>query len=474
MSKVRDIVELTRTNVVDADIGTAVQAYDATIVNDADIGVTVLAPDGDGSGLTGVDALPTQATNSGKFLTTDGSAASWGVAGSSVVRVARTSNTILALGDNSKLIDITSGTFTQTFTAATTLGDGWFCYIRNAGTGNITLDPNGAETIDSLATFIMYPGEVRLVQCDGTELLSIVLTAFSALTYTSTTTFTQPPGYSNTFIKLTGGGGGGGGGAMMTYNADGGGGGAGGAFFSGFYDIPVGNITVTVASGGTGGLGATGTTAADGNYGGSGGSSSVGSIVSVGGGAGGAKGDDASLQGAIGGSITGVTLTGSDFGGTTEAASIYGGGSGVSPSNNGTGGSGYGSIFGGAAGGNGAGVHSGIPSADVANEFNGGAGGVTGTYSLGGGGTGGVASATLANRHGENISISVREGGGGGATGPDTGTTGSTARSGNGGDGGWSCGGGGGGCGNESAVTKAEGGDGGDGGRGEVVITGIV
>jgi hypothetical protein len=37
--------------VVDADIGTTVQAYDSTIVVDADIGTTILAPNGDGSQL---------------------------------------------------------------------------------------------------------------------------------------------------------------------------------------------------------------------------------------------------------------------------------------------------------------------------------------------------------------------------------------------------------------------------------------
>jgi hypothetical protein len=48
-------------------IGTDVQAYDATIL-----------VDGDGSALTGVDSLPSQTSQSGKFLTTNGSAASWG------------------------------------------------------------------------------------------------------------------------------------------------------------------------------------------------------------------------------------------------------------------------------------------------------------------------------------------------------------------------------------------------------------
>ena len=42
-------------------------------------------------------------------------------------RSARTSNTALVKGDLGTLIDITSGTFTQTFVAAATLGNGWRC-----------------------------------------------------------------------------------------------------------------------------------------------------------------------------------------------------------------------------------------------------------------------------------------------------------------------------------------------------------
>jgi hypothetical protein len=78
----------------------------------------------------------------------------------------RSSNTILAAADNNTAIKAT-GTFTQTLTAAATLGDGWHVFYRNDATGIITLDPNGGELIDGTATLNLYPGEGCMVVCDG-------------------------------------------------------------------------------------------------------------------------------------------------------------------------------------------------------------------------------------------------------------------------------------------------------------------
>ncbi len=117
------------------------------------------------------------------------------IAGNTVRRSARTSNTILASADNAYLIDITSGTFSQTLTAAATLGSGWYCFIRNSGTGDITLDPNGAELIDGLASYIMYRNECRLVICDGSAFYTIILTPFD-LEILTNKTITKPPGYT--------------------------------------------------------------------------------------------------------------------------------------------------------------------------------------------------------------------------------------------------------------------------------------
>ena len=72
--------------------------------------------------------------------------------------------------DRGSLIDCTSGTFTLAFQACATLGSDWSCYIRNSGTGVITLDPNGAETIDGGSTYDLSSGHAAFVQCDGSGL----------------------------------------------------------------------------------------------------------------------------------------------------------------------------------------------------------------------------------------------------------------------------------------------------------------
>lgn len=93
--------------------------------------------------------------------------------GSGIVRSARASNSMLAMSDKGKLIDITSGTFTQTFDAAATLGDGWWCYFLNSGTGTVTLDPNASEQINGASTYAALGGQYHLVQCDGTTLTAV-------------------------------------------------------------------------------------------------------------------------------------------------------------------------------------------------------------------------------------------------------------------------------------------------------------
>jgi hypothetical protein len=334
-------------------------------------------------------ALPTQSGNAGKFVKTDGSVASWAVVG--ITRSARTSNTVLGLADARSLIDVTSGSFTQTFAAVATLGADWLCYFRNSGTGDITLDPNASETIDGLTSFVVYPGETRLIQCDGAAFRSVVLSPFSR-TFTAGGTFTKPPGYSYFAGLLWAGGGSG---AKTTSGgANGATGGSGGACVPFMLPASIVGATETITIGALAAGPTTSTTGTNGN------NSTFGALVTSYGGLGGAN----SAIGVGGGGTMGVgsgSTGGAPNGGASGTDSSFGGGGGGNSAAGGKsvyggGASGGGSGAGGAAlyGGGGGGAHaSAVVGAGGASTFGGAGGaavaaasGVDGTAPAGGGG----------------------------------------------------------------------------------------
>ena len=60
---------------------------------------------------------------------------------------------------------------TANFEQASTLTNGWHCIIDAVG-GDVTLDPNGAETINGLATLVVPQNGSALVYSDGTALFA--------------------------------------------------------------------------------------------------------------------------------------------------------------------------------------------------------------------------------------------------------------------------------------------------------------
>lgn len=255
-----------------------------------------------------------------------------------ITRSARTSNTALAAADIGQLIDITSGTFTQTFVACATLGSGWFVYLRNGGTGDITIDPNASETIDGLTSYVMYPGEVRLIQCDGTALRTIVLNAFYKAFDTSGT-FIKPPGYALVEGMAWGGGASG---SRYSLGNGGGGGGAAGCPFRFVTASLASSVSVTIGSGGNPVTAANATGLA-------GGSTTFGSLFT----APGAPAPSSATNGGDGGSVVaGVAgWTGPAGSSGAGAASVYAGGSGAGE-NSGATANGGSSIYGAGGGGN--------------------------------------------------------------------------------------------------------------------------
>jgi hypothetical protein len=129
---------------------------------------TALSAAQGGTGLAG------GGSTAGLVLTADG-AGGFALSSSSpsVVRSAKTSAYTLVAGDKGTLIEVTSGTFTLSLTAAATLGSGWWCYVSNIGSGLITIDPNSSETITvnggALSTWVQWTNEIGLLQCDGTR-----------------------------------------------------------------------------------------------------------------------------------------------------------------------------------------------------------------------------------------------------------------------------------------------------------------
>lgn len=96
-------------------------------------------------------------------------AASAGGGGGALTFNNQTAAYTVVAGDLGKIVNCTANTFTVSLTAAATLGSGFNCWIWNTGTGTITIDPNGAETIDGVATITLQRGEGCQIVCNGTN-----------------------------------------------------------------------------------------------------------------------------------------------------------------------------------------------------------------------------------------------------------------------------------------------------------------
>lgn len=348
--------------------------------------IGTLAAGGVKSATTDVITSAATAPTVGQVLTaTSDSLATWQDAAGGIALTERTSNTILGAADSGGLFDITSGTFTQTFDAVATLGADWFIYLQNSGSGDITLDPNGAETIDGLATYVMYPGEVRLVQCDGTALKTIVLNTYRK-SFLSSGTYTKPPGYRSHAGLLWSSGASGG----RTNGTNNGIGGASGGCAP--FDIEESFIgaseTVTIGAGGAAFTGVS-------DAGNLGNDSTFGALVSC---------YAATIMTSNGGSATkdssgapSYDTEGASFASSNSGFQLYGG-------VNGTDGGGHNAIYGGAGGG---GYPFGGPAtAGGTSKFggDGGAGGSTGSGGNGsqpGGGGGGTNTGTQGGAGGD-------------------------------------------------------------------------
>jgi hypothetical protein len=312
-------------------------------------------------------------------------------------REARATNTVFAATDSGKLIEYT-GSFTQTFGTAASLGDGWRVILKNAFTDSVYLTPAGGATIDGAADRLMYPGEALLLQCDGTNFHSVILQPGYA-SFTASGFFFKQPGYTKYGGLLWGGGGSGGAVTDASHIATGGGGGACVPFLLDASQLGT-SETVTIGAGGVavavGNSGNVGGTSSLGSlvlaYGGGGGTLNAATAANVGGGGGGgwlSAGGTAAGSGGDGGtpadsgSFGGRTTTHDDT--AAAKSSTYGGAGGSTMTSTPAQAAGGSSLYGGAGGG---GTANSATVAGGTSKFggNGGAAGVAGSVPGGGGG----------------------------------------------------------------------------------------
>lgn len=89
--------------------------------------------------------------------------------------------------DRARMFVWTGAGGTLTLPAPTTVGENWFCYLRNSGSGAIVADPDGTVLIDDGATLSFQPGESAIIVSDGSNFYTIGFgqSATFAFDYTS-------------------------------------------------------------------------------------------------------------------------------------------------------------------------------------------------------------------------------------------------------------------------------------------------
>lgn len=82
-------------------------------------------------------------------------------------------NYTAGVADRAKMFNWTAGGGTLALPDPTVVGNNWFVYLRNSGTGAIVADPPGAITINGSSTLSFQPGESAIIATDGVNFFTI-------------------------------------------------------------------------------------------------------------------------------------------------------------------------------------------------------------------------------------------------------------------------------------------------------------
>jgi hypothetical protein len=113
--------------------------------------------------------------------------------------------------DRSSTYVWTGGAGTLTLTLASTLGDNWFMFLRNSGTGALTVTGTSGNLINGSASIILQPTDSCIIVCSGSQFYTVGLgkstqfafTQLSKAVLTGTYTLTASEA-SNVIQKYTG------------------------------------------------------------------------------------------------------------------------------------------------------------------------------------------------------------------------------------------------------------------------------
>ena len=82
-------------------------------------------------------------------------------------------NYTVAASDRASLIEFNSGAAVMTLPVASTAGNNFLFYVKNAGTGAVSLTPQSSDTIDTQAVLILQPNESCMVVCSGSAWFTV-------------------------------------------------------------------------------------------------------------------------------------------------------------------------------------------------------------------------------------------------------------------------------------------------------------
>jgi hypothetical protein len=97
------------------------------------------------------------------------------------------SNYTAVAADRSNTYVWTGGAGTLTLTLAATLGDNWFMFLRNGGTGALTVAGSGGNTINGSASIILQPSDSCIIVCSGATFYTVGLGKSTQFAFTQLT-----------------------------------------------------------------------------------------------------------------------------------------------------------------------------------------------------------------------------------------------------------------------------------------------